>query len=107
MAFDINQTLDDMLGAIAGVVVGEWPKVKSCVEKVLQDEKSALEAIAQARLNKEIDDEEMRSQMEDEKVTLEASLLVCQIKAKVMAQKAANAAMDVLRTAIETALKVI
>ena len=50
MAFDIDQTLDDMSGAIAGVVAGEWPKVKSCVEKALQDEKDALKAIAQARL---------------------------------------------------------
>ncbi len=105
MAFDIDQTFDDMLDAIAGVVTGEWPKVKSCVEKALQDEKDALEAIAQARLAGEIDDAEMKSQLDDEKEALKAALLVCQIKTKIMAQKAANAAIEVLNNAIKVALK--
>jgi len=107
MAFDMEKTLDDMIDAIAGVVAGEWPRIKTCVEQALRTEKEALEAIAEARLSGEIDDAELESQLEDEKDALQAALLVCQIRTKVMAQKAANAATEVLTTAIEAALKIL
>lgn len=107
MAFNIDQTIDDMLAAIAGVVTGEWPKVEACARKALKDEKDAIEQIAQARISGEINDDDMKSQLDDEKEALKAALLVCQIKAKVMAQKAANAAIDALKTAIEAALRAI
>jgi hypothetical protein len=106
MTFDLDQTLSDMLDAISGVVASDWPKVNSCVNKALQDEKDALEAIANARLNGEIDDEEVKSQLADEKEALKAALLVCKIKTKAMAQKAANAAIKVLTDAIKVALKI-
>lgn len=107
MAFDFNKTLEDMVGAIAGVLSGEWPKVEACVKKALQEEKDAMVQIAEARLLGEINDEEMKSQLEDENFVLEAALLACQVKANVMAQQAANAAIKVLNTAIEAALKAI
>ena len=106
MEFDIDKTLGDMLDAISGVITEDWPKVKSCVNRALQDEKDALEAMAKARLDGEIDDEDMKSQLADEKEALKAALLVCKIKAKAMAQKAANAAIEVLAGAIKAALKV-
>lgn len=107
MSFDINQTLDNMATAIAGVMAGEWPKIKDCMEKALQDEKEALEDIAMSRLSGEIDDEGMKSQLEDEKEALRAALLACKVKAKVAAQEAANAAIGVLADAIKAAVKVI
>jgi hypothetical protein len=107
MSFDIDQTLNGMAAAIAGVVASEWPKIKDCMEKALQDEKGALEEIAMARLSGEIDDEGMKSQLDDEEETLRAELLVCKVEAKVAAQNAANAAINVLTDAIKAGLKVI
>ena len=104
MAFDIDQTISDMASAISGVITDEWPAVKECVEKALDDEKEALLDIAQARINNEITDDDVKSNLEDEKVVLEAALLACQVKAKVMAQNAVNAAINVLKTAIKAAL---
>ena len=46
----------------------------------------------------------MKSQLDDEKEALKAALLVCEVKAKVAAQKAANAAIKVLTDAIKAAL---
>lgn len=103
--FNIEQTAKDMLAAVAGVLKGEWPGIQSCVTKALSDEKDALAAIAQARLDGDIDDAEMQSQLEDEKEALTAALLVCQVKTKVAAQQAVNAAINVLTTAITTAIK--
>ena len=105
MDFDIKQTLDDMKNAIAGVVTDEWPKVETCIRKALDEERDALDEIAQARLANEINDDEMKSELDDEKETLQAVLLACKVKAIVMAQKAANAAIKVLTDAINAALK--
>ncbi len=104
MSFDIDATSKDMINAISGVISGEWEGVKDCVEKAMKEEKEALSDIAKARLDEDINDEEMKSQLEDEKVALEAALLVCKVKAKVMAQNAANAAITVLKDAINAAI---
>jgi hypothetical protein len=70
------------------------------------EEKSALATIAKARLAHEIDDDEMKSQLDDEKEALQAALLVCQIETKIMAQNAANAAINVLTDAIQAVVKI-
>ena len=106
MSFDMDKTVADMGSAAAAVLGGEWGKVKDCVEKALDDEKEALKAIADARIAGEINDAEMKSQMEDEKVALKAALLVCKIKAKLTVQKTVNAALNVLQGAIKAALKI-
>lgn len=82
-------------------------KVEVCVTKALQDENYALVQIAEARLAGEINDEELASQLEDEKLVLEATILACQAKQGSWRKKAANAAMDVLKAAIDAALKAV
>jgi len=104
MSFDIDTTITGMISAISEVIPGDWEGVKDCVEKALKEEKEALSDIAAARLAGDINDEEMKSQLEDEKVALEAAFLACQVKAKVMAQNAANAAITVLKNAIKATI---
>ena len=105
MAFNIEETGKNMLSAAAGVLTGEWRGIQSCVTKAFEDEKDALGAIAEARLAGEIDDAEMKSQLDDEAETLTATLLVCQVKTKLAAQEAINAALKVLTAAVQMALK--
>jgi hypothetical protein len=107
MAFDIGEVLDGMLGAAAGVLSTEWPKVETCVTAAFKEERDALDAIAKARLEGEIDNDEMKSQLADEEETLKAALLACKVKGKVAAQKAANAAIKVLSDAVKVALKAL
>ena len=75
MSFNLENTITDMTSAISGIVSNEWPGIKDCIKKAL----------------------------DDEKIALEAALLACKVKAKVMAQNAANAAIDVLKEAIKAA----
>ena len=107
MAFDIGTVLRDMLSAAGDVLKDEAPKVKQCLKAAVEAEKDALEAIAKARIAKEISAKEMQSQLADEKDALKAALLVCQVKTKVAAQKAANAAAAVFATAVKSALAAI
>ena len=104
MGFKIDQALEDMTGAVASVVSNDWPGIKSCVEKALQDEKDALKEIVDAHEAGDLTDEDLESQLEDEKLALESALLACQVKTKVMAQNAANAAINALTAAIKLAI---
>lgn len=107
MAFDIGAVLKDMLSAAGDVLKDEAPKVKQCLKAAIEAEKDALDDIAKARLAREITAKEMQSQIADEKDALKAALLVCQVKSKVAAQKAANAAGAVFANAVKAALKVV
>jgi len=104
MAFDIKSVLSDMVDAFRGVAVADWPKVKDCVRKAFADEKEFLGELAEARLSGEIDDDMLAAQLRDEKETLEAVLLVCQVLGKKMLQDALNAAIDVFNSAVKTAV---
>lgn len=104
MSFDIEGTIGDMVAAISGVISDEWSGVEACVKQALNDEKGALENIAKARIDNEINDDDLKSHLEDEIVVLEAALLACKVKAKILVQNAANSAMDVLKEAIKVAI---
>ena len=100
----MEKTAKAMLDAMRGTLAKNWPKIRECTEQALNDEREVLQDIANARIKGDIDDAEMRSQLDDEKDTLAAVLLVCQIKAKKAAETAANAAIKVLEDAIRVAL---
>jgi len=104
MAFNIGEVLNDMAAAAAEVLGEEWPKARTCLKAALRDERDALKDIAQARIDKEISDAEMREQLADEKETVKAALLACEVIGKVAAQKAVNAAIRVLVDAIRAAV---
>jgi hypothetical protein len=106
MSFDIDGTIKDMGNAAAAVLAGEAPRIRACLDKALEDEKEALQMIAEARIAGEITNADMKSQIADEREALKVALLVCKVKGKVAAQKAANAALKVLQNAIGTALKI-
>jgi hypothetical protein len=105
MEFDIKATLGDMLNAVKSVVSGEWPKVRDCIRRALEEEKDFLQSLAEARLAGEIDDDMLGAQLRDERETLEAVLAVCQLMGKKLAQDAANAAINAFNNSVLTAVK--
>ncbi|MBA4417182.1 MAG: hypothetical protein C0392_04635 [Syntrophus sp. (in: bacteria)] len=104
MDFDINKTLEDMLAAATKVFTGKWPEIEGIVKTIMQNEKETLLMIAEARLNGEIDDDEMKGRLKQEKKVFKAGLLAVEIAGKKMAQDAINAALDVFWKAVKTAL---
>ena len=42
MSFDIDQTLNGMVTAVAGVMAGEWPNIQDYIKKAIMDEVCAL-----------------------------------------------------------------
>ncbi len=104
MAFDSSATLKDMLAAAEGVIGAGWPKIRACADRALREQEDALKEICALRVQGDIDEDEMRSEIEDEKKTFAAALLACEVKAKATAQRAANAAFAVLEKAIRACL---
>jgi len=104
MAFDIGAVLQDMLNAATHVLSDEGPRVQGALGEVLQDQKAALQAIAEARLSGEITAEEALRQLEDEKATFEAGLAMVSAVGKAALQRAINAALDVFWKAVTSAV---
>ena len=104
MTFDINEVVAQMLGAIKDTVKENWKQLKDGANGYFQDHKSRLELLASLKLNNQISDEFFKSRVADEEKILESELHSIAIITKAVAQKAANAAIDIFQNAISKAL---
>ena len=105
MAFDINETLADMLGSIKATVKDNWNMVKDTANAFLQSKKDRLELLTSLRIQNEISKEFYLKRLEDEKKILESELHAVAVITKAIAQRAANAAIDVLDKAVSKAIR--
>lgn len=107
MSFNINQVLSEMLGAIKGTVEDNWDEVKDIADQFLQRKKARLELMAELRITGDLSQKKFESRLKDEKLILEAELNALAVVSKAIVQKAANAAIDVLTKAVNTAISTI
>ena len=105
MSFNINEIASDMLSAIKGAVADNWDEVKTTSLQFLQRRKERLQLLAELRISGELSQEKFESRLSDEKLIVEAELNALAVISKAIAQKAANAAIDVLVKAVNTAIK--
>ena len=105
MAFDINETVAQMLVAIQNNTGKDnWSLVKEKANYYMQDHKSRLELLAGLKLHNQINDEFFRNRVTDEQKILESDLHSIAIVTKAVAQKAANAAIEIFQSAVMKAL---
>ena len=100
MALDINEIVAQMLGAVKTSVGEDWPEVKSAMNEFFVSRKARLELLADFRINNLITQEDFESRLEDEKLLIDSELHTIAIITKSVAQKAANAAIEVLQGAV-------
>src|ERR1700710_497763 len=106
MNIDINEIMPQMLDAVKDSLKNDWEKVKDGAEEFFQDHEERLETLAYQRLNGMIDDEYFKARLGDEADLLKGVLRVERIGTEAAIEDAANAALDVLYTAIEDTLKI-
>lgn len=106
MNFNMNEVLSGMLSAIQGTVTDHWDEVKSTANQFLQRKKERLKLMAELRISGELSQEKFESRLEDEKLILEAELNALAVISKAIAQKAVNAAMDILDKAVKAAIPI-
>jgi hypothetical protein len=105
MAFDINEVLAGMLSSVKTITKDNWNNVKDSANSYLQDRKFRLELLAALLLQKEISQEFFKKMVAEEEKILESELHSIAIVTKAIAQKAANAALDVFQKAVMKVLK--
>ena len=103
MRFDVRTALRDMLDAVRDAVGAEWPRLRDCVRHVLEDERGFLQALGEAHLAGEIDDDTLATQLRDERATLEAVVRVCQPVGRMLARDVAEAAINAFSSAVAAA----
>jgi len=104
MSFDINKVITEMKNAAVSSLKNELQKVPPYLKVIFENEKNALKALAEARLKGEISDKEFKNELEREKKVLEAEMLTFKIITKAAAQKAINAAINILVDAVKIAI---
>ena len=105
MNFDINEVLAEMIAAIKETVADNWNEVKSTANQMLQRKKERLELLAELRISGDLIQEKFESRLADEKLIVEAELHAIAVLSKAIAQKAANAAIEILEKAVKIAIK--
>lgn len=106
MSFDINEVLFQMTDVIKENVAENWEEVKHPTNAFLLSRKERLALLADLLIKKEITQTRFNSRMEDEKLITEAQLHAIAVISKAIAQKAANAAIDIFQKAVMAAVKV-
>jgi sialic acid synthase SpsE len=104
MSFDINTVINNMKRAAVDAIKNDVQNIPDYLKQVFENEKESLKALAEARLSGEIPDKIFQSELKREKRVLEAELLTISIMTKALAQKAINAAINVLVDAIKIAI---
>ncbi len=105
MKFNLDQTLKDMLAAMQGELGKDWHKVRAVMEQFLERRKLRLKTLIDGHAIGQIN----RTKFEDrlntvEKMHLEAQINALRVVSKAIAQKAANAAIEVLEKAVRVSL---
>lgn len=90
-----------MLAAMKETLVDAYPKIEGYAKQVFQNEKEYIKELANQFAQGLINEEELKSELEDEKDTFEAELLALNVLNKAAIQKAAHAATDVLTQSIK------
>ena len=78
--------------------------MKDATNGLLISKQGRIELLIDLRMNNEISDEFFKKRLADEKDILQSELSAIALISKVTAQNAANAALNVLQKAVETAI---
>lgn len=106
MKFDINEVIAEMTAAVKDAVGDNWNEVLGVTNQFLNNRKQRLELLAELRITGDISKKRFESRLNDEKLVAEAEFQAIAVISKAIAQKAANAAIEVLENAVKTAINI-
>lgn len=95
MGLDLEQMLDQMADAMKDAVGEDAPGLKNDLRAVLERRRDRLQMVVDV----------VEDQLSQQQKVLENELLELKVKSKVVAEKAAGAAMDVLLNAVKSAIE--
>lgn len=107
MSFDFEATFKSMLNAAQKELIEDSAQIRNQMKQILEDEKDRLELIAAIKLDPTATVAEFDTALENEKDVLENAALALEIQVQATAQQAINAAINILNTALKTAIKAL
>lgn len=104
MNLDIGNLFKEMAATAGETLQGEAENLGGEVLSVLDKNRESIAELVAARGNGDINEEEFNIELQREKAILEAEMISLEIVSKSAVQKAMNAAMDTLTTAVQMAI---
>ena len=93
-----------MFVAAKGAAKGEWKNSREVVEQFLELNKAQFQLIGEMYIAGEIDKNDLKYRLDEMKVNVKMQSEALKVVAKVAAENAANAALDVLENALKLAV---
>lgn len=98
---DLNINWDELKDALVTnlkqVVKDDLPQIKEYAERIAAEERDTLQELTALHMQGLLTDQELASEIADEKVTVRNQLLALKEMSTAAAQKATNAAIEVLQ----------
>jgi hypothetical protein len=101
MNFDLKETAEAMQAAFKGAVGEHWKDASGLVGQMLKGYERRMLLLAKAVEAGEITLDEVPAHLDDQRLIWEAQMEAIKTLSKAIAQKAVNAALDVLYTALK------
>lgn len=105
MALDVGDLALKMFEAFKGKLTEKWPEVKDYAETESKNLAESLVSIERLKLTGQITEEQARLQFDIQKNAAVTVFLAIQGISTIAVEQAINAAMDVLRDTVNSALK--
>lgn len=99
--FDVKSVISDMLKAVKGVLTKQWPEVKDYAEEEMDKIARRVELILKKYAAGEINEAEAKLLLQMQKNAAAGTLAILEGISRLMAEQGVNAALGVLRNAIE------
>jgi predicted transcriptional regulator len=96
MEIDFQELQKGLVDLVKQTVKGDAARIKKFSEKVFDEQKETIERLTKLFVNGEISEEELKSELEDEKVTIQNIYLSLKVAGKASAQKTTNAVVNFL-----------
>ena len=104
MELDVDKLFEDMVAAVKGVVAGRWPEIQNLAEDELKALAELLVRIEARKAAGTISDDDARSLLKIHRNTVETVLASIQGMTLIAAEMAVNAALNVVKEAVNKAL---
>lgn len=101
---NVNEILEKMLDAAKGVLQNHWEDAKPFAEQELKSLAENLKLIAQLKIEGKINEEQAKYYVEIQKSSVRIVLLTIEGLGILAVESAINAALDVIKTTVNTAI---
>lgn len=104
MSINVEDLVEKMLASAKTVIIGHWKEARPYAEQQFKSFGDCLQMIASLKAKDQIDEEQARLHIEIQKSSIRVVLLTIQGLGVLAVEAAINAAIDVIKSTVNSAL---